>query len=311
MASHACGRAWWWRWRSRAPSWLGVFPPTAGHSARRGHLLSPSHQPPATTRRNRHARVHAYALMHPLACPYPSPQVLVVIGETGSGKTTQMTQYLAESGYTSKGKIGCTQPRCVCGCGWVPVRGCLAYGHGVCVCVCVEVWWLAGQGGQLRRCGLGGAGGVAGHTGGVAGDRAAARVAPACAVPLAPHLLQPQPVRLPSPTGGCALAAGVWPPCLSPSACRRKWGAAWERRCAFGVGYGLRCGATTLPYPCPAPLATGGALPAWPLSPCRPPCQQPQPLIPVHLSHLPPPRRRRRRRWATPSASRTAPASRR
>lgn len=38
-------------------------------------------------------------------------QVLVVIGETGSGKTTQMTQYLAEVGYTSRGKIGCTQPR--------------------------------------------------------------------------------------------------------------------------------------------------------------------------------------------------------
>lgn len=38
-------------------------------------------------------------------------QLLVVIGETGSGKTTQMTQYLAESGYTSKGVIGCTQPR--------------------------------------------------------------------------------------------------------------------------------------------------------------------------------------------------------
>ena len=38
-------------------------------------------------------------------------QVLVVIGETGSGKTTQMTQYLAEVGYTSKGRIGCTQPR--------------------------------------------------------------------------------------------------------------------------------------------------------------------------------------------------------
>ena len=38
-------------------------------------------------------------------------QVLVVIGETGSGKTTQMTQYLAESGYTSRGRIGCTQPR--------------------------------------------------------------------------------------------------------------------------------------------------------------------------------------------------------
>lgn len=38
-------------------------------------------------------------------------QVLIVIGETGSGKTTQMTQYLAESGYCSRGRIGCTQPR--------------------------------------------------------------------------------------------------------------------------------------------------------------------------------------------------------
>jgi len=38
-------------------------------------------------------------------------QILVVIGETGSGKTTQITQYLAEVGYTSRGRIGCTQPR--------------------------------------------------------------------------------------------------------------------------------------------------------------------------------------------------------
>ncbi|XP_074273475.1 putative pre-mRNA-splicing factor ATP-dependent RNA helicase DEAH5 isoform X2 [Silene latifolia] len=38
-------------------------------------------------------------------------QVLVVLGETGSGKTTQITQYLAEAGYTTRGKIGCTQPR--------------------------------------------------------------------------------------------------------------------------------------------------------------------------------------------------------
>ena len=30
---------------------------------------------------------------------------------SGSGKTTQITQYLAEAGYTAKGKIGCTQPR--------------------------------------------------------------------------------------------------------------------------------------------------------------------------------------------------------
>jgi len=38
-------------------------------------------------------------------------QVLVVIGETGSGKTTQMTQYMSEMGYTDMGMIGCTQPR--------------------------------------------------------------------------------------------------------------------------------------------------------------------------------------------------------
>jgi len=38
-------------------------------------------------------------------------RVLIVIGETGSGKTTQMTQYLAEAGYTNRGIVGCTQPR--------------------------------------------------------------------------------------------------------------------------------------------------------------------------------------------------------
>ena len=38
-------------------------------------------------------------------------RVLIVIGETGSGKTTQMTQYLAEAGYSGRGIIGCTQPR--------------------------------------------------------------------------------------------------------------------------------------------------------------------------------------------------------
>ena len=37
--------------------------------------------------------------------------ILIVVGETGSGKTTQMTQYLAEAGYANHGIIGCTQPR--------------------------------------------------------------------------------------------------------------------------------------------------------------------------------------------------------
>ncbi|KAK3016011.1 hypothetical protein RJ639_006735 [Escallonia herrerae] len=38
-------------------------------------------------------------------------QVVVVVGETGSGKTTQLTQYLHEEGYTRNGVVGCTQPR--------------------------------------------------------------------------------------------------------------------------------------------------------------------------------------------------------
>ncbi|XP_057370593.1 pre-mRNA-splicing factor ATP-dependent RNA helicase DHX16-like [Daphnia carinata] len=39
-------------------------------------------------------------------------QILIVEGETGSGKTTQIPQYLYEAGYCKDGKkIGCTQPR--------------------------------------------------------------------------------------------------------------------------------------------------------------------------------------------------------
>ncbi|KAJ0114712.1 tp-dependent rna helicase dhx8 [Diaporthe amygdali] len=38
-------------------------------------------------------------------------QIMIVVGETGSGKTTQLTQYLAEAGFGDAGMIGCTQPR--------------------------------------------------------------------------------------------------------------------------------------------------------------------------------------------------------
>ena len=39
-------------------------------------------------------------------------QVLIIVGETGSGKTTQIPHYLHEAGYTKDGmKVGCTQPR--------------------------------------------------------------------------------------------------------------------------------------------------------------------------------------------------------
>ncbi|VAI89168.1 unnamed protein product [Triticum turgidum subsp. durum] len=52
-----------------------------------------------------------YRLKNELVKALHHHQVLVVIGETGSGKTTQVTQYLAEAGYTEAGKIACTQPR--------------------------------------------------------------------------------------------------------------------------------------------------------------------------------------------------------
>ncbi|EDR27833.1 pre-mRNA-splicing factor ATP-dependent RNA helicase PRP16, putative [Entamoeba dispar SAW760] len=38
-------------------------------------------------------------------------QINIIIGETGSGKTTQIAQYLMEEGIGKNGKIGCTQPR--------------------------------------------------------------------------------------------------------------------------------------------------------------------------------------------------------
>ncbi len=57
------------------------------------------------------AALPVYALKQELINAVTENQVLVVIGETGSGKTTQMTQYMAEAGFTSKGIIACTQPR--------------------------------------------------------------------------------------------------------------------------------------------------------------------------------------------------------
>lgn len=55
----------------------------------------------------------AFAVKEQLLQLVRENRVVVVVGETGSGKTTQIPQYLDEAGYTAGGRmmIGCTQPR--------------------------------------------------------------------------------------------------------------------------------------------------------------------------------------------------------
>lgn len=53
----------------------------------------------------------AFAVRQQLLNVIRENSVVVVVGETGSGKTTQLTQFLHEDGYSRLGMIGCTQPR--------------------------------------------------------------------------------------------------------------------------------------------------------------------------------------------------------
>ncbi len=53
----------------------------------------------------------AFAVREDLLRVIRDNQVVIVVGETGSGKTTQLTQFLHEDGYTKFGMVGCTQPR--------------------------------------------------------------------------------------------------------------------------------------------------------------------------------------------------------
>lgn len=52
-----------------------------------------------------------YAYRDELLAAIRDHQILVIVAETGSGKTTQIPQYLHEIGYTKFGKIGITQPK--------------------------------------------------------------------------------------------------------------------------------------------------------------------------------------------------------
>ncbi|KAI8326954.1 P-loop containing nucleoside triphosphate hydrolase protein [Choanephora cucurbitarum] len=67
----------------------------------------------ARTRTMREQRefLPAFAVREDLLKVIRDNQVVIIVGETGSGKTTQLTQYLHEDGYTKYGKVSCTQPR--------------------------------------------------------------------------------------------------------------------------------------------------------------------------------------------------------
>jgi pre-mRNA-splicing factor ATP-dependent RNA helicase DHX38/PRP16 len=63
------------------------------------------------TLREQREYLPAFAVREELLRVIRDNQVVIVVGETGSGKTTQLTQFLYEDGYSRVGMIGCTQPR--------------------------------------------------------------------------------------------------------------------------------------------------------------------------------------------------------
>ena len=63
------------------------------------------------TLREQREYLPAFAVREDLLRVIRDNQVTIVVGETGSGKTTQLTQFLLEAGYGQSGMIGCTQPR--------------------------------------------------------------------------------------------------------------------------------------------------------------------------------------------------------
>eukprot|EP00775_Hariotina_reticulata_P008556 gene8556-8738_t len=57
------------------------------------------------------ASLPIYPYREQLLAAIEQHQIIILVAETGAGKTTQVPQYLHEAGYSKLGKIGCTQPR--------------------------------------------------------------------------------------------------------------------------------------------------------------------------------------------------------
>ncbi|KFY97189.1 hypothetical protein V500_02158, partial [Pseudogymnoascus sp. VKM F-4518 (FW-2643)] len=81
----------------------------AEHMAKKSEGASNFSQ--SKTLREQREYLPAFAVREDLLRVIRDNQVVIVVGETGSGKTTQLTQFLHEDGYGKMGMIGCTQPR--------------------------------------------------------------------------------------------------------------------------------------------------------------------------------------------------------
>ncbi|KFZ20319.1 hypothetical protein V501_00192 [Pseudogymnoascus sp. VKM F-4519 (FW-2642)] len=81
----------------------------AEHMAKKSEGASNFSQ--SKTLREQREYLPAFAVREDLLRVIRDNQVVIVVGETGSGKTTQLTQFLYEDGYGKRGMIGCTQPR--------------------------------------------------------------------------------------------------------------------------------------------------------------------------------------------------------
>lgn len=88
----------------RGTSWFSVAPPQSIDSRNTAQTMEQTRKSlPIYTHRDGPDGILEAVKNH---------QVLIVVAETGSGKTTQLPQYLHEAGYTANGqKVGCTQPR--------------------------------------------------------------------------------------------------------------------------------------------------------------------------------------------------------
>ena len=75
------------------------------------HMGEDEEQSDRTKIRKQRQFLPAFAVRNELINVIRDNNIVIVVGETGSGKTTQLTQYLHEEGYTKFGMIGCTQPR--------------------------------------------------------------------------------------------------------------------------------------------------------------------------------------------------------